>query len=111
MGNPIQKGYVCNKCGSWILGEEIKVTRTTEYEGMTVYVFNCPSCLKETDDLQCDPWFECESEYYALDDGYSIVGYGYKCGYCGKENNFVSEEDEEQVCTCGCVNKLKPINN
>jgi len=53
------------------------------------------------------------SEYIGLDDGYGIVGYGFKCDYCGKFNNsFVFGNDEELDCEyCGKANKLEPVEN
>lgn len=37
-------------------------------------------------------------EWYGLNDGYGVVGVGFECPYCGKENNFVCDDFEEKEC-------------
>lgn len=46
------------------------------------------------------------SEYFSIDDGYGIIGQGYVCGHCGKENNFVDvvKGQSEDCSSCGMVN-------
>ena len=53
------------------------------------------------------------AEYVSIDDGYGIIGYGFKCDYCGKFNNsFVFGDDEELYCEyCGRINKLEPVES
>jgi hypothetical protein len=49
-------------------------------------------------------------EYYALGDGYGIVGYGFKCPSCNQGNEFVDEEDNIHQCKyCHKFIQIKPI--
>lgn len=50
-------------------------------------------------------------KYHAINDGYGIVGYGFTCDACEKDNNFVATNEEKQVCEwCKAVNKLIPYD-
>jgi hypothetical protein len=45
---------VCPKCKGLFNSRKVKIKDTIGYEGITVYVFDCPCCGQEIDDLQCD---------------------------------------------------------
>ena len=51
-------------------------------------------------------------KYYAINDGYGIVGYGFTCNNCQKEHNFVDTEESEQICSsCKTSNQMIPYND
>jgi uncharacterized protein (UPF0212 family) len=44
----------CPKCNGQFDSSTVKIKDTIGYEGVTVYVFDCPCCGQEIDSLQCD---------------------------------------------------------
>lgn len=50
-------------------------------------------------------------KYYGVTDGSGIVGYGFTCQACEKDNNFVATNQEKQVCQwCKAINELIPYD-
>lgn len=41
---------------------------------------------------------ELNIEWYAINDGYGVIGYGFYCFLCSKNNLFVSTDENEVIC-------------
>jgi len=53
---------LCPKCLNAFDSRLVKIKEIVPYEGLEVYVFDCPCCGKEIHDLECDGLEE--EEYY-----------------------------------------------
>jgi len=63
----------------------------------------------ECDDKICD---KINTELYYINDGYGVIGVGFKCHSCGKENMFVHGDVYEHVCKfCESMNYMKVLTD
>jgi hypothetical protein len=96
------------KCAAKIYNKKVSFARRAVIKISKAVDGKVPDCVNEK---EIDKEEEL-NEYIAEDDGWGIVGYSFKCIYCGdfNSNRFVDEEDEKQECNnCHKINNMEPI--